>query len=112
MTIKHDREGEVYPAGSSTVIVTSAEAIQSLVSAAVVVALKTALPEAVRRATLKPRMSRAEFRELTGLSERQVSYLLKQRALPYSQQGRTVWFKTEDVLAYIDEGRVSAHKAA
>lgn len=87
-------------------ILTSREALETAVTAAVDDALKRTLPGAVERATRKPYLTKKELMALTGWSARQVEYKKSQRALPYVRRGRLVLFPTADVYAYLDEGRV------
>jgi len=90
----------------ATVIVTSREDLEAAVADAVEGVLKRVLPEAVRRATTKPYLTKRDLMQLTGWSSRQVEYKKSKREIPYIKRGRLVLFPTEDVFAYLEEGRV------
>lgn len=86
------------------------EAVADAVGAAVEDAVAHALPGVVRRASLPPYLTRRGVMDLTGWSARKLSCLQAQRRLPYHKWGRTVLFRTEDVEAYLAEGRVEARE--
>ncbi len=83
-------------------------AVRDAVGPAVETALTAALPDIVRRAALPVYLTRAEVCDLTGWSPRHLSYLQAQRRIPYFKRGRTVVFKTADIEAYLDAGRIEA----
>ncbi len=88
--------------------ITSRNELDAAVSEAVEAALTRALPEAIRRATTKPYLTKSELMQLTGWSARQVEYKKSRREIPFIRRGRLVLFPTEDVFAYLEEGRVPA----
>lgn len=90
------------------VVVASPEDLKTMVEQAVEAAVMRALPEAVRRATTKPYMTKQELMELTGWSSRQVEYKKSQGQIPFVRQGRLVLFPTEEVHSFLEEGRVPA----
>ena len=91
--------------------ITSKDDLDTAVSAAVEAALVRALPEAVRRATTKPYLTKAELVQLTGWSSRQVEYKKAQREIPFVKRGRLVLFPTDEIFAYLEEGRVPARRS-
>ena len=90
----------------STVIVTTQEALNNAIQEALDIALKDRLPEAVRRATTKPFLTKPELMELTGWSSRQVEYKKSKKEIPYNRNGRHIMFPTEEIYAYLDKGYV------
>ncbi len=94
-----------------TIICTRA-ALRELLSEELAQTLYEVLPEAVRRATAKPFLTKRELMELTGWSSRQVEYKKSRRELPHIKRGRLVLFPTEDVFAYLEEGRIPARKSS
>ena len=92
----------------STVIVTSPEALDQTISRQVEAALKAHLPEAVRRATQKPYLTKPELMELTGWSSRSVEYKKSTGQLSFVRRGRLVLFPTQEVYEYLDAGYVPA----
>ena len=90
-----------------TIICTSAD-LREVISEELTHTLYNVLPEAVRRATAKPYLTKSELMELTGWSSRQVEYKKSKREIPFIRRGRLVLFPTQDVFAYLEEGRVPA----
>jgi excisionase family DNA binding protein len=66
------------------------------------------LPALIQRALLGPYLTPKKVCELTGWSPRKLAYLREQRRIPYRQEGRSILFKTDDVLAFIETGSVPA----
>lgn len=87
-------------------IICSRTDLRELLSEELTHALNTVLPEVVRRATAKPYLTKAELMELTGWSSRQVEYKKSKRTIPFVRRGRLVLFPTDEVFAYLEEGRV------
>lgn len=83
-------------------------AFEAALESALQKALVGPVAEAIRRAKLPLYLSRKEVLDLTGWSDRKLSYLQAQRRLPYVKRGRTVLFKAADVEAYMLEGYVPA----
>lgn len=92
---------------TSLVVLTVAQ-LQGLVRTCVEEALSEALPEAIRRAMEKPLMTKTEVMQLTGWSSRKIEYLKAERKVTFIRQGRTVLFPREELMAFLDEGRVPA----
>ena len=90
-----------------TIVCTGTE-LRALISEELARTLHDVLPEAVRRATAKPYLTKAELMDLTGWSARQVEYKKSRRELPFVKRGRLVLFPTEEVYAYLEAGRVPA----
>ena len=88
------------------IIITSKEALHTAVTEAVEAALCRILPEAIRRGTMKPFLTKAELMDLTGWSSRQVEYKKSRGELAFVRRNRLVLFPTDEVFAYLEEGRV------
>ncbi len=95
-------------AGIVSVIVTDELELAEIVQDAVQAALKRVLPSAIAQATEKPYLTKSELMQLTGWSARQVEYKKSRREIPFVKRGRLVLFPTQDVFAYLEEGRVPA----
>jgi len=95
-------------AGIVSVIVTDESELAEIVQDAVQAALKRVLPSAIAQATEKPYLTKSELMRLTGWSARQVEYKKSKREIPFVRRGRLVLFPTQDVFAYLEEGRVPA----
>ena len=68
--------------------------------------VQDSLPDLIRKATMKPFLSNAEVAELTGYTVRQLGNLRKRGSLSYIKRGNSVWYKTEDVWAWFEEGYI------
>lgn len=93
------------------IYITSQKGLAEAVTKAVEDAISRALPEAIQRATAKPYLTKRDLMDLTGWSSRQIEYKKSQRALPFIKRGRLVLFPTQEVYAYLEEGRVPASHA-
>jgi hypothetical protein len=64
------------------------------------------IPEIIRQANRKEFITTKEFKELTGCSHRMQQYLRDEQKIPYSQDGRKIWYKTKDVEKFMEERRI------
>lgn len=64
------------------------------------------IPKLVRKANRKEYLTTADFEELYGCS-RELQKYYRDEGLPYSQEGRKIWYRTEDVERFMDERRVN-----
>lgn len=87
-----------------------ADTVADAVEPAIEAALTRCLPEILRRAQRPALLDKKGVVELTGWSPRKVEYLKSKRAIPYIRRGRSVWYRTEDIEAYLDEGYVPARE--
>lgn len=65
------------------------------------------IPEIIRKANRKEYLTTREFRELTGCSHRVQQYLRDEKKIPYSQEGRKIFYKTSDVEKFMEKRRVN-----
>lgn len=72
--------------------------------------LKARIPEIIRQANRKTYLTTADVEELTGLSSRAQKYHRDQENLPYSQDGRKIIYRTDDVEKFIDSRKVLRSK--
>ena len=84
------------------------EEVRTAVREEVQAVLKEVLPQVIRQAIEKPYLTKSELQQLTGWSSRQIEYKKSRREIPFVKRGRLVLFPTEDVFAYLEEGRVPA----
>lgn len=70
--------------------------------------LKDRIPAIIRQANRKPYLTTAELEELTGMSSPTQKYHRDSGNLPYSQEGRRILYRTEDVEKFLSERRVQA----
>lgn len=52
----------------------------------------------------KPYLTQDDMCNLTGWSKRQLAYKRQKGELPYLKRGRTIWYKTVDVVEWIEKG--------
>ena len=67
------------------------------------------IPEIIRRANRKEYLTTKEFKELTGCSHRVQQYLRDEGKIPYSQEGRKIFYKTTDVERFMEDRRVGGN---
>ena len=70
-------------------------------------AVREEVPEAVRLGTRQPYLTKKALQEWTGWSARKIEYMKSKRKITFIRRGRTVLFPTKEVIAYLEEGRVS-----
>ena len=66
------------------------------------------LPAAIREASRKEWLDTSEVMEILQCSRRHVQHLRDSEQLEYYQTNRTIRYKYSDVIAYLNEGKVSA----
>ncbi len=64
----------------------------------------------LRQAIQPAYLTKAQLMELTGWSSRQVEYRKSKRQIPFIRRGRTVLFPYDEIVAWIEEGRVHPKK--
>lgn len=55
-------------------------------------------------------LNRHDVKRILGVSDAQLQYLRDSRQIPFSQFGRKIVYKAEDVEAFLNRHRVEAHK--
>jgi len=70
--------------------------------------LKERIPEIIRRANRKEYITTNEFKDLTGCSHRIQQYMRDENKIPFSQEGRKIFYKTTDVEKFMDDRRIEA----
>ncbi|WP_421773055.1 helix-turn-helix domain-containing protein [Gracilimonas sp.] len=64
------------------------------------------LPELLRKAKRKPWMNTEELIDLTGWSRRTIQYLRDERRIPFSQEGRKILYKTDEIEEYLNDNKI------
>jgi len=85
--------------------------LKSVVSEAVEDAITTRLPESIRRATQKKWLSTEDVCELLNVSRRHLQHLRDSGQIPYSQHGRKIYFKVEDLEEFFDQHYIEVQKS-
>ena len=88
--------------------ISSKDELTTIVNEAVRELLEQALPTLIRKAKRKEWLTTEELMELTGWSRRTLQYLRDKRRIPFSQEGRRILYKTEDVEAYLQSNKIDA----
>lgn len=70
--------------------------------------LLATMPEILRRARLGEYMTDEEVERETGLSKRQLRHLRDSRQIAFHKRGRVVRYKTVEVFAFMEAGRIPA----
>lgn len=70
--------------------------------------LENRIPQIIRKANRKEYITTSEFKELTGCSYRVQHYLRTEGKISYSQEGRKIFYRTEDVETFMKERRILA----
>ena len=93
-------------------VIITPEAIKELAASSAVAAVRQELPTLIRQANQKPYLTKKELMDLTGWSSRSVEYKKAEGKISYIRQGRLCLFPTDDIMAWLEEGRVPANEAA
>lgn len=93
---------------NNEVFVPTEEKFREILSDEVESLLERRIPKIIRRANRKEYITTSEFKELTGCSHRVQQYLRDENKIAYSQEGRKIFYRTEDVEKFMDERRIKA----
>lgn len=88
------------------VFIPTKEEFRKLLNETVDKVLARRIPQIMRQANRKEYLTTAELEELTGMTSRTQKYHRDAGNLSYSQEGRRILYKTEDVERFIDERRI------
>lgn len=70
--------------------------------------LQRRIPEIMRKANRKEWLTTNEFKELFGVSYRLQKHYRDECGLPYSQQGKKIFYKTVDCEKFMEDRRVNS----
>lgn len=84
--------------------------LQQIVEKAVKDAIVRSLPGVIREATKKEFLTVDELASYTGWSRRTIQYLRHTRRLPYYQDGKRIFFKYDEIEAYLQSKRVKLNE--
>lgn len=88
------------------VFIATKSEFQEIISETVDAILTRRIPQIIRQANRKEFMTTADLEELTGMTSATQKYHRDAGNLPYSQEGRRILYRTEDVETFISERRV------
>ena len=84
------------------------EELQESVRAAVQEAVRSNLPEIIRRATAKEYLTIAETCEALDCTRRHLQYLRDSGQIGYVKSGKKVYFKADDLEAFFNRNYIEA----
>ena len=90
--------------------ISSKDELENIVKDAVRQLFETKLPTLIRKAKRKDWLNTDEVMELTGWSRRTLQYLRDKRRIPFSQEGRRILYKTDDIEAYLLNNKIQARE--
>ena len=90
---------------SEPVVLLKPDELQDRIQEGVESALTRVLSKEIRKATTKAYMTKNELMQLTGWSSRQIEYRKQNRSIPFLRRGRTILFPTDEIYAFLEEGR-------
>ena len=91
----------------STVYFSTKNELKEVVSKEVRDTVLELLPQAIREASRKEWLDTSDVMELLQCSRRHVQHLRDSGQIVYHQTGRTIRYKRADVIAYLNNGKVS-----
>lgn len=94
------------------VFVPTKEEFRSIIKQTVDDVLARRIPQIMRQANRKEYLTTAEVEELTGMTSRTQKYHRDAGNLAYSQEGRRILYRTEDIEKFIDERRINVSEEA
>ena len=72
--------------------------------------LSRRVPEIIRAANRQEWRTTSDFEEMFGVSARRQKYYRDECGLPFSQEGRKIFYKTTDVEEFMQQRRVNANQ--
>lgn len=91
--------------------IASKNELKTIINKAVRELFEQALPSLIRKARRKSWLNTDEVMELTGWSRRTLQYLRDKRRIPFSQEGRRILYKTDDIEAYLLSNKIDVRGA-
>ena len=88
------------------IILTTESELKDLIESTTRKVLSEVLPNVIREATRKEWLSTNDVMDYLKCSRRHVQHLRDTNRLAYSQNGRTIRYNINDVLEYLNQGRV------
>ena len=82
--------------------------LEKIVDKAVKKAVNDSLPSAIRKANQKRILTTSDVMEILSCTRRHVQHLRDSGRLPYIQIRRTVRYEFDEVMAYLNRGKVNS----
>jgi hypothetical protein len=92
----------------STAYIPTKQELREAISKEVRDTVLDVLPEAIREATQRQWLDTADVMDMLQCSRRHVQHLRDSKQLEYYQTNRTIRYKYSDVIAYLNNGKVSS----
>jgi len=97
-SILHTMENQIF--------IPTKKEFQEIISETVDALLSRRIPQIIRQANRKEYLTTSDLEELTGMSAPTQKYHRDAGNLPYSQEGRRILYRTEDVERFISDRRI------
>lgn len=89
------------------IILTTEEELEKIIERVTRNVLNEIMPDIIRKATRKEWLTTEDVMEYLQCSRRHVQHLRDTNRLTYTQSGRTIRYHINDVLEYLNRGKVS-----
>ena len=89
-----------------TVFIPTRNDLEQIVNNAVTAAIAEAIPGAIRKATIKPWLTKDDLIDLTGWSDRTITHMRQSRQIPFSQHGRKILYPADGIEAFLRDNRI------
>lgn len=90
----------------SHIFIPTREEFEEILSKTVDRILARRIPQIMRQANRKRYLTTSDVEELTGMSSRMQKYHRDEGNLAFSQEGRKIIYRTEDLEKFLEERRV------
>jgi hypothetical protein len=91
-------------------IILPQDKFESLVERSVQQALKKALPDVIKRASLPKFLSTKQLSRLASWSQGKIHYMRQEGRIKYIQEGRSIVYPTEWILDYLEAHSISPNQ--
>jgi hypothetical protein len=92
----------------STAYIPTKQELKEAISKEVRDTVLDVLPQAIREASRKEWLDTSEVMEILQCSRRHVQHLRDSEQIVYHQNGRSIRYQRADVIAYLNNGKVSS----
>lgn len=87
-------------------VITTEEELKDLIKKATSEVLEEVLPGVIRKASMKEWLTTDDVMEYLRCSRRHVQHLRDTNQISFTQNGRTIRYHIDDVLEYLNRGKV------
>lgn len=95
----------------NSLAVVSISELNKIIEESVEEVLQKSLPKIIKRANLPTYLDTENLCKLANFSPSKCQYLRDKNKIPFLQQGRTVLYPTEEILAYLEQHRIEPNQS-